>query len=91
MKRYQIIGALLFAIALSVNADDPYQGNQQSAQYQNGQSWQREQDRRRAERDVAVEQYKDASAKQKRCLSDYCRQMYGDQMNRATEEIYKNN
>lgn len=92
MKRYQLIGALLFAVVLSVNADDPYQSSQQqSGQYQNDQSWQREQDRRRAERDVAVEQYKDASAKQKRCLSDYCRQMYGDQMNRSTEQIYKNN
>lgn len=89
MKRYQIIGALLFAVAISVNADDPSQGQQ--SQYSNDQSWQRDQERKEAERHAAVEQYKDAAAKQKRCLSDYCRQTQGDKMNQSTEQIYKNN
>lgn len=92
MKRYQVIGVLVFAVAISVNADDPSQGReQQSGQYQNDQSWQYEQSRREEARRQAYEQYKDATAKQKRCFSDACRQMHGDQMNRATEQIYKNN
>lgn len=95
MKRYHVTLALIAGIALSTNVDaaQTYRTEQQQVQQlpQYDQSWKYEQDRRVEERRQAADRYHDAYKKQRRCLSDVCRQMYGDQMNRATEEIYKNN